>query len=787
MVRIVIKGGVWKNTEDEILKAAVMKYGKNQWARISSLLVRKSSKQCKQRWYEWLDPSIKKTEWTREEEEKLVHLAKIMPCQWRTIAPIIGRTAAQCLEHYERLLDGAREKEEGYDPANDPRRLRPGEIDPMPEGKPARPDPVDMDEDEKEMLNEARARLANTKGKKAKRKARERQLEEARRLAALQKKRELKAAGIDIRRGPKRRRRTWIDYGEEIPFERRPQQGFYDTSDERKKAYEGKFDPKFLKMDLKQLDGERRDAIEERERKKDKRRQALARKANLPEQLVKINKMTNPDEIRRRAALILPAPQVSDRELEDVAKISSTSLAVTKDLGGSAATKALLNSYSTTPNRVQAPTTVARTPVARDTILLETQNLLALTNAQTPLAGGENAVLHPTDFSGITPKRHVATTPNVMATPGGQTPMRTPQRGTKTPSSVRGGGSTPMMTPMRDEMGINTSQGMTAEEALKAGALRAEKRRRKELRGSVRKGLENLPAAQNEYALVMPEIPKEPVQQKKLEIEEDAEDLLQRLEREHQRQLDAELERRPQAVQRELPRPHVVNFQMSQQQDAVAALISKEVVAMLKHDAVVYPLTQDGKKPKKKQKLEDVDMEQFSPEQLAQAKELIEKELQEGIPPPQGEAVQSFWEEVHQDVMFLPSKKSFGFLSHLSEPERLLALQQEFKLLKGLAIAQEKRTDKALPRAAIPIQGYLLRKQKLAAAVADLNTQLTDAEADFHCFGLLQQAESVAIPNRLQDWERLVTQCSKKEAELQEEYSQLVQERKQLREKLAKA
>ena len=52
-----------------------MKYGKNQWPRISSLLNRKSAKQCKARWYEWLDPSIKKTEWTREEDEKLLHLA----------------------------------------------------------------------------------------------------------------------------------------------------------------------------------------------------------------------------------------------------------------------------------------------------------------------------------------------------------------------------------------------------------------------------------------------------------------------------------------------------------------------------------------------------------------------------------------------------------------------------------------------------------------------------------------------------------------------------------------
>lgn len=41
--------------------------------------------------------------------------------------------------------------------------------------------------------------LLSCSGKKAKRKAREKQLEEARRLAQLQKKRELKAAGIEVR------------------------------------------------------------------------------------------------------------------------------------------------------------------------------------------------------------------------------------------------------------------------------------------------------------------------------------------------------------------------------------------------------------------------------------------------------------------------------------------------------------------------------------------------------------------------------------------------------------
>mmetsp|Transcript_24788 Transcript_24788/g.58819 ORF Transcript_24788/g.58819 Transcript_24788/m.58819 type:complete len:227 (-) Transcript_24788:633-1313(-) len=196
MVRVFIKGGVWKNTEDEILKAAVMKYGKQQWARVASLLNRKSAKQCKARWNEWLDPSVRKVEWSREEDEKLLHLAKLMPAQWRTIGPLVGRTASQCQERYERLLDEAAAADGGAGAgsgaaaggdglaggAGEARKLRPGEIDPHPETKPARPDPVDMDEDEIEMLQEARARLANTQGKKAKRKQRERMLVDARRI-----------------------------------------------------------------------------------------------------------------------------------------------------------------------------------------------------------------------------------------------------------------------------------------------------------------------------------------------------------------------------------------------------------------------------------------------------------------------------------------------------------------------------------------------------------------------------------------------------------------------------
>jgi hypothetical protein len=260
---VAVKGGIWKNSEDEILKAAVMKYGLNHWSRIASLLVRKTPSQCKARWFEWLDPSIKKTEWSREEDEKLLHLAKIFPTQWRTIAPIVGRTAHQCQERYDKLLDDAQGRE--CMDESDPRRLRPGEIDPAPETRPAKADPVDMDDDEKGMLQEARARLANVRGKKAKRKAREKIMEETQRLSMLQKERELRAAGLSV--GARRAKRGEIDYTKEIPFETLPARGVHEFGREE----EPKPNLSLKHLTVQQLENRNRQAEEDRHRKEDKR------------------------------------------------------------------------------------------------------------------------------------------------------------------------------------------------------------------------------------------------------------------------------------------------------------------------------------------------------------------------------------------------------------------------------------------------------------------------------------------------------------------------------------
>lgn len=320
-----VKGGAWQNVEDEVLRTAISKYGLNQWARVSSLLARKTAKQCKARWTEWLDPTIKKIEWSREEDEKLLFLAKIMPAQWRTIAPSVGRTANQCIQRYERLLAEVAGEVEGEDasavastPATD--------TDQFPETKPARPDAVDMDEDEKEMLSEARARLANTQGKKAKRKDRERMLEDSRRLSQLQKRRELKNAGIDTRLS--KRKKNEMDYNADIPFEHKPARGFYSTAEEEQQNDTDRLHHKNMHRKATEAPAQKKDKAalskEDETKKKEQQKTASAQRT------LQLAQLELQDQISKRRKLNLPEPQIQDHEMEEIVKIGAQGEALQK-------------------------------------------------------------------------------------------------------------------------------------------------------------------------------------------------------------------------------------------------------------------------------------------------------------------------------------------------------------------------------------------------------------------------------------------------------------------------
>ncbi|KAM1749887.1 hypothetical protein ACFX16_010991 [Malus domestica] len=793
-MRIMIKGGVWKNTEDEILKAAVMKYGKNQWARISSLLVRKSAKQCKARWYEWLDPSIKKTEWTREEDEKLLHLAKLMPTQWRTIAPIVGRTPSQCLERYEKLLDAACVKDENYEPGDDPRKLRPGEIDPNPESKPARPDPVDMDEDEKEMLSEARARLANTRGKKAKRKAREKQLEEARRLASLQKRRELKAAGIDTRQ--RKRKRKGIDYNAEIPFEKKPPPGFYDVADEDRPVEQPNYP-----TTIEELEGKRRIDVEAQLRKQDIAKNKIAQRQDAPSAILQANKMNDPETVRKRSKLMLPAPQISDNELEEIAKMGyANDLAVEEFAEGSGATRALLANYSQTPRLGMTPSrTPQRTPAGKgDAIMMEAENLARMRESQTPLLGGDNPELHPSDFSGVTPRKKEIQTPNLMLTPsatpgGGLTPRTglTPRVG-MTPSRDSFG-MTPKGTPIRDELRIN-------EEIDTPNSAKLEQRR------NLQFGFGSLPQPKNEYQIVVQPVPEDNEEPEE-KIEEDMSDRLARERAEEEARQQALLRKRSKVLQRELPRPPSASLDLIRNSlikadgdrssfvpptpiEQADEMVKVELLSLLEHDNAKYPFTEKVDKRKKKGSKRSANgpttsvpvIEDFEEDELKEADSLIKEdaEILRVAMRHENETLDEFV-EAHKtclnDLMYFPTRGAYGLSSVAGNMEKLAALQSEFENVK-------KKMDDDIQKAAsienkvkVRTYGYEMRaKEGLWPKIEETFKQIDTAAKELECFRALQKQERLAATHRINNiWEEVQNQ-KELERQLQKRYGNLVAE-----------
>ncbi|KAK3900354.1 pre-mRNA splicing factor component-domain-containing protein [Staphylotrichum tortipilum] len=770
----VVKGGVWTNIEDEILKASVSKYGLNQWARVSSLLARKTPKQCKARWNEWLDPSIKKIEWSKDEDEKLLHLAKLMPTQWRTIAPIVGRTANQCLERYQRLLDEAEQREasafgligpEGGETqapsADDVRRLRPGEVDPDPETKPARPDTIDLDEDEKEMLSEARARLANTQGKKAKRKARERQQEESRRLATLQKRRELKTAGINI--NVVMRKKGQMDYNADIPFEKKPVPGFYDTTDEiaRNEFQRSHFDPKKQQVGNKRKGDEDGDTDRKR-RKNEKDGPSASLQAAL--KAGQMQKLREAEQSSKRKALSLPAPQVSDGELEEIVKmgmIGERASAMARDSDNDA-TRGLVGNYSAL--NTSAPIRTPRAPAQEDHIANEIRNIRALTETQSSLLGGENTPLHEgaasTGFDSVAPRKQVVATPNPLATP-----LRAAANGGATPLRV---GQTPLRTP-RDTFSLNAAD----KDMDMVGGTPADARMRDlSLRHQLKQRLAALPKPkETEWELEIPENQQEPKTAQELEEDAAERDRREREIREAHELL--ERKRRTQVMQRDLPRAVTVDYNgllraASEFEDPAEALVAREAALLMAHDATKYPLPGAASAGK------PIALPQIDDAALAEARLQVLLEMKDK---PKPEAVEAVWNKENTNSLLL----GLGCYDDDEEEERVATMQTALESALDSLLASAEKGNKLEKKLSLHLGGYRNRAEMLRGKVGEAHVALEKAQGALSGFRILEASEQAAIQRRLAALRAEVAFVSTREREAQELYRRVREELEGLR------
>ncbi|KAM3718017.1 snRNA-activating protein complex subunit [Dirofilaria immitis] len=101
-----IKFGRWDASEDVLLTCSVSRFGTKDWIKVASCVPGRSDSQCRDRWVNVLDKSIKAEPWSVDEVDKLLEGVRIFgKGEWSRISTMLpGRPASHCKSRFRSLL-----------------------------------------------------------------------------------------------------------------------------------------------------------------------------------------------------------------------------------------------------------------------------------------------------------------------------------------------------------------------------------------------------------------------------------------------------------------------------------------------------------------------------------------------------------------------------------------------------------------------------------------------------------------------------------------------------------
>ncbi|OHT04895.1 Myb-like DNA-binding domain containing protein [Tritrichomonas foetus] len=90
--------------EDQKLQSLVNEYGTNEWKKISSMMVGRSPRQCRERYKNFLHPSLENGPWTQEEDHLLISLVMKIGSKWAYIRHFFPKRSSNNIKNHWTVL-----------------------------------------------------------------------------------------------------------------------------------------------------------------------------------------------------------------------------------------------------------------------------------------------------------------------------------------------------------------------------------------------------------------------------------------------------------------------------------------------------------------------------------------------------------------------------------------------------------------------------------------------------------------------------------------------------------